>query len=254
MKPYILSEAHFGEVKEQDYQLAILPWGATEAHNYHLPYGTDNFETDSLVRAAAGMAWDAGARVVVLPTIPIGVNTGQSDVEMTLNLNPSTQQSILEDLVESIDNHGIERLLVVNGHGGNDFKQMIRELGLHYPEMILATCNWFQSVDKSTIFEEEGDHADEMETSLMLYAHPKLVLPLKKAGSGVSKKFGIEGLNEPWAWTERKWVLASEDTGIGDPRKATAEKGERYFREVCEQLAKLMTGMATTSWEDLYID
>jgi len=254
MKPYILSEAHFGEVKEQDYQLAILPWGATEAHNYHLPYGTDNFETDSLVRASAGMAWDAGARVVVLPTIPIGVNTGQSDVEMTLNLNPSTQQSILEDLVESIDNHGIERLLVVNGHGGNDFKQMIRELGLHYPEMILATCNWFQSVDKSTIFEEEGDHADEMETSLMLYAHPKLVLPLKKAGSGVSKKFGIEGLNEPWAWTERKWVLASEDTGIGDPRKATAEKGERYFREVCEQLAKLMTGMANTSWEDLYID
>ena len=94
MKPYILSEAHFGEVKEQDYQLAILPWGATEAHNYHLPYGTDNFETDSLVRASAGMAWDAGARVVVLPTIPIGVNTGQSDVEMTLNLNPSTQQSI----------------------------------------------------------------------------------------------------------------------------------------------------------------
>ncbi len=254
MKPYILSEAHFGEVKEQDYQLAILPWGATEAHNYHLPYGTDNFETDALVRAAAGMAWEAGARVVVLPTIPIGVNTGQSDVEMTLNLNPSTQQSILEDLVESIDNHGIERLLVVNGHGGNDFKQIIREVGLHYPEMILATCNWFQSVDKSTIFEEEGDHADEMETSLMLYAHPKLVLPLKKAGSGVSKRFGVAGLNEPWAWIERKWVLATEDTGIGDPRKATAEKGEHYFREVCEQLAKLMTGLATTSWEDLYVD
>jgi creatinine amidohydrolase len=55
MKPYILSESHWGEVKEQDYQLAILPWGATEAHNYHLPYGTDNYETDALVRASAGM-------------------------------------------------------------------------------------------------------------------------------------------------------------------------------------------------------
>jgi len=252
MKPYILSETHWGEVKEEDYQLAILPWGATEAHNFHLPYGTDNFETDALVRESARMAWEAGAKVLVLPTIPIGVNTGQTDVEMTLNLNPSTQQSILEDLVESLDTHGIERLLLVNGHGGNDFKQMIREVGLHYPEMLLATCNWFQSVDKSLIFEEMGDHADEMETSLMLYTHPQLVLPLKNAGPGTSKRFGIKELNESWAWTERKWVLTTEDTGIGDPRKANVEKGERYFREVTAKLSQLMIGLATSPWDELY--
>ena len=254
MKPYILSESHWGEVRKQEYQLAILPWGATEAHNYHLPYGTDNFETEALVRAAAGKAWEKGARVIVLPIIPIGVNTGQSDVEMTLNLNPSTQQSILEDIVESLDMHGVDRLLVVNGHGGNDFRQMIREVGLHYPEMLLATCNWYQSVDKSTIFEEMGDHADEMETSLMLFTHPQMVLPLKKAGSGAYKRFGVEGLNEPWAWTERKWALVTEDTGIGDPRKATAEKGERYYNAVLEKLAQLISGLATTPWEELYID
>jgi len=92
-----------------------------------------------------------------------------------------------------------------------------------------------------------------METSLMLYTHPQLVLPLKKAGPGTSKRFGIEGLNEPWAWTERKWVLTTDDTGIGDPRKATIEKGERYFREVTEKLAQLMTGLAKTPWEKLYI-
>ncbi|MCP4314249.1 MAG: creatininase family protein [Bacteroidetes bacterium] len=252
MEPYILSEAHWGDVKEQEYHLAVLPWGATEAHNYHLPYGTDNFETDALVRASAKMAWEAGAKVVVLPTIPIGVNTGQMDVEMTLNLNPGTQQAILEDIVESLDNHEIDRLLVVNGHGGNDFKQMIREVGQHYPEMLLATCNWFQSVDKTTIFEEQGDHADEMETSLMMFTHPHLLLLLEQAGPGASKRFGIEGLNEPWAWTERKWTLATSDTGIGDPRKATAEKGERYFRAVTEKLSQLMTQLATTSRDDLY--
>ena len=80
MKPYLLSESHWGEVKEEDYQLAILPWGATEAHNFHLPYGTDNFETDALVKESARMAWEAGAKVVVLPTIPIGVNTGQREI------------------------------------------------------------------------------------------------------------------------------------------------------------------------------
>ncbi len=252
MKPYLLSESHWGEVKEQDYQLAILPWGATEAHNLHLPYGTDNFETETLVRESARMAWEAGAKVVVLPTIPIGVNTGQTDVEMTLNLNPSTQQSILEDLVESLDGHGIERLLLVNGHGGNDFKQMLREVGLHYPEMLLATCNWYQSVDKDSLFENQGDHADEMETSLMMYAWPELVYPLEKAGSGKAKKFSVAALNESWAWTEREWTSATSDTGIGDPRKATKEKGELYFKAVTEKLASLMLGLATTDSEDLY--
>jgi creatinine amidohydrolase len=182
------------------------------------------------------------------------VNTGQTDVEMTLNMSPGTQQSILEDLVESMDNHGIDRLLLVNGHGGNDFKQMIREVGLHYPRMLIATCNWFQSVDKARIFEREGDHADEMETSLMLYIHPELVLPLEKAGPGSSKRFGVKELNESWAWTERKWTLTTSDTGIGDPRRANPDKGEQYFREVTERLSSLMTGLATTPREDLYSD
>ena len=96
MRPYLLAESHWPEVRDREYSLAILPWGATEAHNYHLPYGTDNFETDALVHEAARLAWEKGAKIVVLPTIPLGVNTGQSDIKLTQNLNPSTQQSILE--------------------------------------------------------------------------------------------------------------------------------------------------------------
>jgi creatinine amidohydrolase len=251
-KPYILAESHWGTVKELDYRLAVLPWGATEAHNYHLPYGTDNFETEALVYEAARMAWEAGARVAVLPTLPIGVNTGQDGVAMTLNLNPRTQHAILEDVAESLVRHGVLRLLVVNGHGGNDFRQMLREVGRRFPEMFLATCNWYQSVDKTEFFENGGDHADEMETSLMLFARPGLVLPLKEAGEGKSRRFSVEELNESWAWTERKWTRTTEDTGIGDPRKATVEKGERYFRAVTAKLAALMEGIAGTEDKDLY--
>ena len=252
MKPYLLAESYWGTVKDQDYQLAILPWGAIEAHNYHLPYGTDNYETDALVEESARLAWEAGAKVVVLPTIPIGVNTGQADVAMTLNLNPSTQHAILEDLVESLVNHGVYKLLVVNGHGGNDFRQMIREVGQQFPDMFLATCNWFQSVDKKALFDHEGDHADEMETSLMLHTCPELVLPLDRAGKGKSTRFSVEGLNEPWAWTERKWSLTTADTGIGNPKMATAEKGKQYFRAVTEKMAGLMTGIALTPPDELY--
>ena len=253
MRPYILTESYWPEVREGEYHLAVLPWGATEAHNLHLPYGTDNFETEALVHEAARKAWEGGAGVIVLPTIPVGVNTGQHDIKLTLNLNPSTQHSILEDLVESLEQHHLHKLLVVNGHGGNDFKQMLREVGSHYPEMFLATCNWFQSVDKSALFEHQGDHADEMETSLMMFAHPEKVRPLDQAGEGNSRRFSVEGLNESWAWTERKWSRTTRDTGIGDPRKATFEKGKIYFESVTKKLADLMTGLATTDPSKLYV-
>jgi creatinine amidohydrolase len=252
MRPYILSESHWSSVRDREYQLAVLPWGATEAHNYHLPYGTDNYETEALVHESARMAWERGAGVIVLPTIPVGVNTGQHDIKLTLNLNPSTQHSILEDLAESLDNHDIRKLLVVNGHGGNDFRQMIREVGRNFPHMLIATCNWFQSVDKGSLFENSGDHADEMETSLMMFTWPELVLPLNEAGKGASRRFSVEALNESWAWTERKWSMTTADTGIGDPRKATREKGERYFRAVTLKMADLMTGLAATDPEELY--
>jgi creatinine amidohydrolase len=252
MRPYILAESHWGTVQKEKYQLAVLPWGATEAHNYHLPYGTDNFETEALVHEAARLAWESGARVVVLPCIPVGVNTGQNDIYMTLSINPGTQLVILEDLVGCLSGHGLNKLLVVNGHGGNDFRQMIREVGSRHREVFVATCNWYQSVDKDAFFERGGDHADEMETSLMLHTWPELVLPLSTAGRGKSKKFRVEGLNEPWAWTERKWSRVTDDTGIGDPGSATSEKGERYFVAVTRKLAALMTGIATTAPEDLY--
>ena len=253
MKPYILMETSWKTVKNEKYQVAVLPWGATEAHNYHLPFGTDNFESEMIANASAKMAWDQKAKVIVLPTIPIGVNTGQTDIKLTLNLRPSTQLVILKDIVERLLHYNIFKLLIVNGHGGNDFKQIIREVGLQFPEMLMGTCNWYQAVDKGTFFENSGDHADEMETSLMLYLKPELVLPLHEAGKGTAKKLKVKAFNENWAWTERKWSMVSSDTGIGDPQKATKEKGKKYFEAVSEKLADLIVELARTDKTDFYI-
>jgi len=253
MRPYILAETHWSDISDQDFDLAILPWGATEAHNFHLPYGTDNYETDALVYEAARMAWEQGAKVIVLPTIPMGVNTGQTDIYMTMNMNPSTQQAILEDVVDSLEGYEVEKLLVVNGHGGNDFRQIIREVGSNYPDMLIATCNWFQSVDQGLIFENAGGHADEMETSLMLYTTPELVKPLDQAGEGRAREFGVKALNESWAWTERKWTQCTDDTGVGDPSLATLEKGKQYFKEVTGKLTNLFVELAETTSKDMYV-
>lgn len=147
MKPYLLAESNWKDIKDSQIELAILPWGATEAHNYHMPYGTDIIEADHIAAEAGRIAWEAGAKVTVLPTIPFGVNTGQADIKLDINLYPSTQLAILNDIIEVLNRQGIFKLLIVNSHGGNDFKTMLRELGLRYPKMLLSTCNWFQSLD-----------------------------------------------------------------------------------------------------------
>jgi len=252
MRPYVLSETNWKTVRENEYDLAVLPWGATEAHNYHLPYATDNIETERIAVESARLAWEKKARVIVLPTIPFGVNTGQRDIRLTMNLNPSTQAIILKDIIESLIGHRIHKFLIMNGHGGNDFKQMIRELGYRYPQMFISTCNWYMSYEKNKIFEHGGDHADEMETSLMTFLAPELVLSLEEAGEGNAKKFSIGAFNENWAWAERNWSMVTTDTGIGDPRKASREKGEKYFRAVTEKISQLMIDLAFCDPEDLY--
>ncbi len=253
MRPYILAECNWNFIKENNYKVAILPWGATEAHNYHLPYGTDNYETEKISHESAKIAWEKGARIIVLPAIPFGVNTGQKDIKLTVNLNPSTQLKILRDILENLNFHHIQKLLIFNGHGGNDFKQIIREAGANYPEMFICTCNWYTALNKELFFENEGDHADEMETSLMLHIAPELVLPLEKAGDGKYKKFKIQALNEKWAWTERKWTSLTRDTGVGNPFKATREKGEKYLNALITKISQFLIDLADTDFNDMYI-
>jgi creatinine amidohydrolase len=252
MRPYILAETNWDYLKNATFDLAVLPWGATEAHNYHLPYATDIIEADLMAAESARIAWEKGAKVIVLPTIPFGVNTGQSDILLDMNINPSTQFAILNDVAEVLSRQGINKLLVFNSHGGNDFKSIVREMGLKFPKMFICVSNWYQTLDRSAYFEIPGDHADEMETSLLLYLKPELVLPKEKWGKGNEKKNKIRAFSEGWAWAERKWSKISEDTGVGNPALATKEKGERYFKAVTQKMGELFFELSKADVENLY--
>jgi creatinine amidohydrolase len=252
MRPYILKENNWKTIKEQPVELAVLPWGATEAHNYHLPYGTDIFEAEEIAAKAGDLAAHKGAEVIVLPCIPFGVNTGQRDIKLDINLYPSTQAAILNDVIEVLDRQHIHKLLILNSHGGNNFKPILRELGAHYPRMFLTFCNWFRALDKSRYFDHpDGDHADEMETSLIMHMRPELV-KLDQAGDGSAKQWKAEGLREGWTWAERQWSEVTEDTGVGDPREATAEKGKAFFDDVTQKVSRLMVDLAKADLDDLY--
>ena len=249
-RPYLLNELTWKTVRDTRYEVAVLPWGATEAHNFHLPYTTDNIETE-WIAALAGYAWERGARVVVLPLVPFGVNTGQLDIPLCLNLNPSTQSLVLRDLAASLAGQGISKLVILNGHGGNDFRQMIRELQPAV-SLFLCTVNWYQVVDAKAFFADVGDHAGELETSVMLHVAPELVLPLSEAGPGRARRFTIPGLKAGWAWAPRQWRQVTDDTGVGNPAAATAEKGRKYVEAVSEKIGGFLVELAKADTARMY--
>ena len=250
-RPYILNDLTWKTVRDARYEVAVLPWGATEAHNFHLPYSTDNIETERIAALAAAHAWEQGARVVVLPALPFGVNTGQVDLPLCINMNPSTQALVLRDVATSLAAQGIPKLVILNGHGGNDFRQMIREL---QPQLSLFICtvNWYQVVDPKPFFSDLGDHAGELETSVMLHLAPELVGALSEAGPGKARRFRVTGLREGWAWAPRHWREVTDDTGVGDPAGATQEKGQRYVSAVTEKLGGFLVELAKADTGKLY--
>ncbi|HEX9652673.1 MAG TPA: creatininase family protein, partial [bacterium] len=215
-------------------------------------YGTDNIEAENISAEAARLAWEQGAKVIVLPVVPFGVNTGQTDIKLDINMNPSTQAAVLRDNVQVLNRQGILKLLILNSHGGNDFKPLIRETGARFPQMLICSCDWFRCLDQEDFFEHSGDHAGELETSLLLHLTPDLVRPLSEAGDGKNKKFRIAAFNEGWAWAERKWSQVTADTGIGNPKKATREKGQKYFIAVTTKVSQLMIELAKIDSNRMY--
>lgn len=253
-RPWLLAETNWKAVQDTNYELAVLPWGATEAHNYHLPYATDNYQADHVAAEAGRLAWERGALPIVFPCLPFGVNTGQLDIDLCMNILPSTQLAILQDLADVVERAAISKLVILNGHGGNNFKAMIRELSFHFPDLYVCWINWYDFADWSTYFEDLGDHAGELETSCIQHIAPGLVRPLEEAGTGKVLKPVIKAMREGRVSSQRPWSLVTEDTGVGDPSRSTADKGKRYLEECVRNIADFFVELGKTPVEDFYRD
>ncbi len=209
--------------------------------------------SSKIAEIAAEKAWDKKAKVMVLPTIPFGVqNPGQIELPFCLHVTPSTQKIIFADIVKALYNQGITKIVIMNGHGGNDFKPIIRELQAEYKNAFLGLIEWFRIPEMVEIFDEPGDHADEVETSVMQYLFPDLVLPLEEAGDGKSTGFKLDGLNKKVAWTPRNWQNTTESTGVGNPKKATIEKGQKCVETVTTIISNFLVELAEADLNDLY--
>jgi creatinine amidohydrolase len=245
-RPYVLHEASQAQLKELKPNVAVLPWGATESHNYHLPHGTDVTQATLIGEEAVARANAMGARCLLLPCVPFGNDNMQIRQIATITMRTATQYAVLCDVVQSLTMQGIDRLVILNGHGGNEFTAMIRDVMLDYPIFIVRLFAYGAAPKALDILENrQGDHANEMETSLMLHLAPQWVAPLETAGDGAQTPSKLPKMSaNPAFWYPRDWAALTKDTGVGDPRKGTAEKGRHIFEASAAAIAPVLAELS----------
>jgi creatinine amidohydrolase len=257
MQPWKLAETTYATIKNCHYEVAVLPLGATEPHNLHLPYGMDTIEADTVGANICRSAAERGAKVVLLPTIPYGTQTNQMQFPLAMNLQPSTLTVVIRDLVESLVQHGILKIVLLNSHGGNDFKPVLRELyGRTAARLFL--CDWYRTFADlyHEIFQEKDDHAGEMETSIALAYCPDLVA--RKADGSLAADDGraavtrFEAVNRGWVSITRPWHLLTTNAGAGNPHAATAEKGRRLMKILVDRLGSFLVELSATELNDRF--
>lgn len=246
MRPWHLADLTYRHVKNQTIEVAVLPFGATEPHNLHLPYATDTLQVEAVADLACARAHEDGAKVVCLPAIPFGTETNLARFPLAMNLDPTTVLSIVTDLVGSLEKAGVRKCVLLNGHGGNDLKWMLRQLH-GQTEVHLFVCNWYKmaSDQYKTLFEDAGDHAGELETSMGLAHFPDLVA-LEEADAGTMAATRFEAINRGWVEITRPWHLLTTNTGAGDPHPATAEKGRAATEIVVQRLSEFLVELSAS--------
>jgi creatinine amidohydrolase len=257
VRPWILSEVNYGYLKDHPYEVAVLPCGATEPHNLHLPYGTDMYEGTIVGEKICEAAHKQGAKVVLLPTIPYGTETNQMAFPLAMNVNPSTMFALITDLVKSLEHHGVKKFVLLNSHGGNDFKALVREL-YGKTSVHVFLCSWYSAISDlaAGIFDHKDDHAGEMETSFGLAYFPELVAR-KADGSldaddGAVAKSRFKAVQEGYVSITRPWHLLTTNSGSGYPHAATAEKGQRMMDAVVGRLAPFLVELSNSKLDDKF--
>jgi creatinine amidohydrolase len=246
----VLEDLTWPVVRDISWAVAMMPWGATEPHNTHLPYGTDTLLGREVAVRVSAQCMASGTNVLVLPAMPFGVNTGQLDLPMTLNVMPTTQLAVLRDIVRSIEPHGIRALVLLNAHGGNELRALVREL---QPEttVMLVVVHWWKAGDHN-MFAEPGDHAGALETAAVLHLAPHLVASRATWGAGTERTSVLPGVNEGWAWMPRRWTLVTDDTGVGNPQEATPDVGAAFVAQAVSRISALCMKLAVVGEAELY--
>lgn len=247
-----LIRTNMGRLQKRKPQVAVIPVGAIEPHNRHLPYGQDFLHSTEVARRCVQKSWEATQKVILLPSLPYGVDCNLMAFPFAMHIRQSTLDALITDLVRTLKQYDIRKIVLLNGHGGNEFKALIRQLQCD-EDVHLFLINWWQVGQDhyDAIFENPDDHAGELETSIAMYLYPDLV-ELNQAGSGRAKAFRFKALNEGWVKTSRNFGRLNDHCAVGDPFKASAEKGEKYMKLVVERISEFLIELANEPLDEQF--
>jgi creatinine amidohydrolase len=254
MREWVLAEENHAFVRSKQWEVVVLPVGATEPHNLHLPYATDTLEVQMIAERACEVAYKKGAAVMCLPTLPFGVNTNHFKIPggMVCSLYPETLYRVIADIVDSMERQGIRKMLILNGHGGNEIKPALRTLQPKTKVFLCMADFWRMSEGRDKeIFSDLGDHGGEMETSLGLAFFSDLV-KLEQADAGELQQTRFDAINKGWVSITRPWHLATTNAGIGNPFKATAGKGRAYMDLITAKLGGFLAELAAAPMNEKF--
>jgi creatinine amidohydrolase len=244
----VLSEMNAHELEQfiSDETIGLLIFGACENHGNHMPFGSDFIMPFELAKRVAA---HYSKKIIIFPPIPYGMSSHHKDFFMTVSFEPDTMMNVIRDILQSVVNNNIKRILIINGHDGNiaPIELASRIIKQRNPGVVISCLeSWWTlvgSIDKELFDVWNGlGHGGEAETSAMLAVRPDLV-NMTIAPKDVIPKLP-DNVRIYWKFNELT------DTGAtGAPRKATRAKGDKIITILESVLLAFIQEMEKNQWK-----
>ncbi len=253
---HILGELTWPEAQShlKKVDIALLPVGSLEQHGPHLPLDTDAFDANHLALQVAAACSDP--KPLVLPLIAYGVSYHHGDFSGTLNISPKTLSQFVYEIGMSAARHGITKLVIINGHGGNIPALQYAAQMINRDAHIFTCVETGETSEKDILklAETPNDvHAGEIETSTTLAVRPHMVRrgKMRKFIPKFSSRYLNFSSKRSVDWYAR--IAKISPTGVlGDPTKASSEKGRKIWSIMITHLVEFVEDLKGMSLDEIH--
>ncbi|HMK82125.1 MAG TPA: creatininase family protein [Candidatus Bathyarchaeia archaeon] len=250
---FLLGELTADQINEikKNVEMVLLPMGSAEQHGSHLPISTDSIIAYEISREVAKRI-SSKFTVLVAPLIPIGKSIEHMSFGGTITFETETLTRVVKDVCKSLVKDGFQKIVFVNGHGGNTLllQDIIRDIR-YETGAFLAIIDWFtgllaETLEKAGLKPLDVFHACYLETSLLMYLRPELVRsdkiesekPYQYTADTGYKHLKLDSRTVNFSWLTKD---ISRKGVIGDPTKASKEDGQKFFNLIVEQICEVLT-------------
>jgi creatinine amidohydrolase len=252
MNTGILEEMNMDEVRKFKPEVVLWGIGSTEPHGPIITYGSDYFQCDGLCRRATVLANKKKARVLMYPTQPIGNNVNFKPFPFACRMRVRTLMLLILDVIEALEEDGIRKIVLVDGHGGNtdSIRAVLRE---HFdrtdPDRRAFVCmtRGMPTAAAVRAIKHPSDHGGEGETSRNMYLRPDLVRTDKLRNLPFGKPF-VKSIAEGKVHFVRPWHLYVPMGGGGETREASPAKGKALVETGAKGLADFLVELSQAPW------